>query len=217
MKKVRVWDLPTRVFHWLLAICVVASVVSAKTGAIIWHSRIGYAILVLLLFRLVWGIIGGRWSRFTSFVYSPGSLFSYLRGKGAPEHSVGHSPLGALSVFGLLAILIAQVATGMISDDEISFTGPLVRLVSSDTALAATGYHKNVGQWMIIALVVLHVAAIVVYLLRKNNLIAPMIHGDKLVDSAVPGSRDDITTRVAAAVVLAACAGLVSWIVLSGA
>src|SRR4051812_31198764 len=94
---VRVWDLPTRVFHWALAVCVVALVATAYIGgnAMAWHLRLGYAVLSLLLFRLVWGLVGGRWSRFGSFIYAPGTVLRYLRGQGQPEHSVGHTPLGA--------------------------------------------------------------------------------------------------------------------------
>lgn len=217
MTNVRVWDLPTRIFHWVLATCVVALVVTAKTGAIVWHSRLGYVVMALVLFRMVWGLIGGRWSRFTSFIYSPSTVFAYLRGKGKPEHEVGHNPLGAFSVFALLAVLAAQVGTGLISDDEISFTGPLVRLVSGDTALQATAYHKTWGQWLILGLVVLHVAAILFYLMKKKvNLIRPMWHGDKSLDWQANGSRDDAPTRLLAAICLCACAALVGWAVSSG-
>ena len=89
-----------------------------------WHARLGYAVLALLLFRLVWGFVGGRWSRFASFLYAPRSVLAYLRGQPHPDHLVGHNPLGAGSVFAMLAVLLAQVATGLVSDDEIAFTGP---------------------------------------------------------------------------------------------
>jgi cytochrome b len=96
--KVRVWDLPTRLFHWTLACCVVGSVVSAKMGgnAMVWHFRLGYVVAALLLFRVVWGLIGGRWSRFASFIYAPGTLLAYWRGKLGPHGrwEVGHSPMG---------------------------------------------------------------------------------------------------------------------------
>ena len=120
---VRVWDLPTRLFHWVLAACVIGSVVSAKVGgnAMVWHFRLGYAVLALLLFRLLWGVVGGRWSRFSSFICAPSTLLRYLRGQGRPgDHfHVGHSPLGALSVLSLLAVLLVQVGTGLVADDEL--------------------------------------------------------------------------------------------------
>jgi cytochrome b len=213
---VRVWDLPTRLFHWALLACVVGLFATAWIPGswITWHARLGYAVLSLLLFRLVWGFIGGRWSRFGSFIYAPGSIINYLRGKAHPDHLIGHNPLGAGSVFAMLAFLLAQVATGLVADDEIAFTGPLNRFVATAKGLAATWYHKEVGQRVIMALVILHVIAILYYLIRKkDNLVRPMVVGDKPVDreSVVP-SRDDAGSRLLALAVLAVCAGFVWWI-----
>ena len=212
--KVRVWDLPTRVFHWALALCIVALVITGNVGgnAMVWHFRIGLTVLALLLFRLVWGLVGGRWSRFAAFIFSPRNIINYLRGNGKPEHSVGHTPTGAGSVFALLAILLAQVGSGLISDDEIAFAGPLTRFVSSATVNLATNYHKNIGKWIILGLVVLHIGAIVFYLWRKQNLIKPMLHGDKQLAVAVPGSRDDAASRISALVVFGICGVFVWWV-----
>ena len=111
MSTVRIWDLPTRLFHWLLAASVVALVVTAKVGgnAMVWHFRLGYVVLALLAFRLVWGLVGGRWSRFASFVPTPGRLWRYLRGSSAEAESAGHSPLGALSGSGQEAEFIRSL------------------------------------------------------------------------------------------------------------
>jgi len=178
----------------------------------IWHFRFGYAVLTLLLFRIVWGLVGGRWSRFGAFIYSPQSVYNYLKGRGKAEHSVGHSPIGAGSVFAMLGILLAQVGSGLLSDDEIAFAGPLTRFVSNATVSLATNYHKNIGKWIVLALVLLHIAAIVFYLWRKHNLVGAMLHGDKELVTRVAPSRDDAASRTAALVVLAGCAGLVYWI-----
>ena len=219
---VRVWDLPTRLFHWLLAACVVASVLSAQIGgnAMVWHFRLGYGVFTLLAFRLVWGLIGGRWSRFASFVYAPDTVRRYLRGEHRPDehHDVGHNPLGAFSVFGLLALLAAQVGTGLFADDEIANTGPLIKFVSGATSLSLTKWHRGPGQWLIIALVLLHVAAIVFYLVRKKqNLVRPMLTGDKQLAATVPASADGLRSRVLAGLVLATCAAGVTWLVSLGA
>ena len=214
--RVRVWDLPTRLFHWLLAACVVLLVATGYIGgdAMQWHARLGYAVLTLLLFRLVWGFIGGHWSRFRSFLYAPSSVLAYVGGRAHPDHLVGHNPLGAGSVFAMLLVLLAQVGTGLFADDEIAFTGPLNRFVKTSTGLAATWYHKAVGQWLIVALVLLHVAAIVYYVKRKReSLVLPMIVGDKELEAPATPSRDDAASRVVALVVLAVCAGLVAWVV----
>ena len=214
LHKVRVWDLPTRVFHWALALCIVGLIITGNVGgnAMVWHFRIGLTVLALLLFRLVWGVVGGRWSRFAAFIYSPRSIINYLKGRGKAEHSVGHTPTGAGSVFALLAILLAQVGSGLISDDEIASSGPLVRFVSTATTQLATNYHKNIGKWIILALVVLHIAAIVFYLWRKQNLIKPMLHGDKQLAEAMPASRDNAASRLIALVIFGICGAFVTWI-----
>ena len=217
-KQVRIWDLPTRLFHWALVLCVIGSVVTAKLGgnATVWHLRLGYAALALLAFRLSWGVIGGRWSRFSSFVYSPAALWRYLRGRpAAGDHfEVGHSPLGALSVLAMLVWLLVQVGSGLIADDEIATTGPLVRFVSNELSLAWTGYHKGLGQWGLYALVSLHVAAILFYRVgKKRDLITPMLRGDKQVAADVPATRDSRATRLLALALLAACAAAVAGLV----
>ena len=214
LKKVRVWDLPTRIFHWLLVVGVVGMGVSGTVGgnAMVWHIRFGYAVLALLLFRMIWGVVGGRWSRFGAFIYSPRSVIDYLKGKGHVGHSVGHSPIGAGSVFTMLAILLAQVASGLISDDEIAFAGPLTRFVSNATVALATNYHANIGKWILLALVILHIAAIVFYLLRKHNLVGAMLHGDKELVHPAPPSRDDAVSRIAALLIFLLCVAVAYWV-----
>lgn len=219
---VRVWDLPTRCFHWVLALTLVASVVSAKIGgnAMIWHFRFGYLVFTLLAFRVLWGLVGGRWSRFSSFIYTPGTVIRYLRGQArADEHlDVGHNPLGSFSVIALLALLAAQVATGLLADDEIANVGPLNRFVSGAIAGQATHWHKDYGQWILLALVALHVAAILYYLLRKKlNLVRPMLVGDKPLPAGTPAATDSAATRLLALVLAVLCAGGVAWVASLGA
>lgn len=211
---VRVWDLPTRVFHWALALCIVGLLITGNIGgnAMTWHFRIGLTVLALLMFRLVWGLTGGLWSRFSAFVYSPASLINYILGRGKPEHSVGHTPTGAGSVFALLAILLAQVASGLVSDDEISSAGPLTRFVSGATVNLATNYHKNIGRWIVIGLVVVHIAAIVFYTWRKHKLVSAMVSGDKQLATPAMSSRDDAATRMTALVIFGICAAVVVWV-----
>jgi cytochrome b len=218
---VRVWDLPTRVFHWLLALLVVASIASAKIGgnAMQWHVYSGLMIMVLLLFRFAWGFVGGRWSRFKSFIYAPRDVLAYLRGDPGPggRFEVGHSPLGALSVFALLALLIAQVATGLVADDEIATTGPLNRFVAAATAQLATGWHKVIGQYLIFLLVATHVGAVVYYLrVKRRNLVAPMWHGDKMLAPDTPASADSARQRALALLLVAAGAVLAGWVYRQG-
>ncbi|VTU17263.1 putative Ni/Fe-hydrogenase B-type cytochrome subunit [Variovorax sp. PBL-E5] len=214
LPRTRVWDLPTRLFHWILAVAVIGLIATGLGDIMEWHFRLGYAVLSLLLFRLIWGFVGGRWSRFHAFVYAPSSLVAYLGGRGHPDHLIGHTPLGALSVFGVLGILAVQVSTGLVSDDEISASGPLTRFVSDAVVSAATGWHKAPGKWIVIALVSLHVLAVLYYVfVKRRPLVRPMISGDKLItEGAAPSSRDDAASRLVALVVFALCAGFAAWI-----
>lgn len=217
---VRVWDLPTRIFHWSLATVIVGSLISANVGgnAMVWHFRCGYAVLTLLLFRLVWGLVGGHWSRFKAFLYTPAHLLRYLRGAAHPHDGVAHSPLGALSVFGMLTALALQVGTGLFSDDEIFASGPLTRFVSNATVGQASAYHADIGKYLVLALVALHLLAIAFYVLvKKKRLVRPMIAGDKALPFPAPAARDDATTRLTALALLALCAAAVAWLVQLGA
>jgi cytochrome b len=218
---VRVWDLPTRLFHWLLAAAVAAQVVTGHIGgaAMTWHFRTGYCIFALLAFRLVWGLVGGHWSRFVNFVYGPASMLRYLRGRQRSDDlfHVGHNPLGSASVFAMLAMLSLQVATGLVADDDAGNTGPLNRFVSNAFALSATGWHKGPGQILILALIALHVAAIAFYTLhRRHELVRPMWHGDKLLAAPVPASVDDRITRMRALAIAVVCAAIVAAVVKLG-
>jgi cytochrome b len=217
--KTRVWDLPTRIFHWALAFCVFSLLITGFTGgdAMQWHYRFGYSVLTLLLFRLVWGIVGGKWSRFASFVYAPYSIIRYFKRQGDPLHSVGHNPLGAFSVFAMLGLLLAQVSTGLISDDEISAAGPLTKFVSNETVSLASSYHVTIGKLLVIVLIITHIAAIVFYLYKKReNLIKPMLHGDKLLPANTPASVDTAGTRGLALAILLLCAAAVYGLVSLG-
>jgi cytochrome b len=218
----RVWDLPTRVFHWVLALTLIGSVVTAKIGgnAMVWHVRLGLLVMALLLFRLVWGFVGGRWSRFVAFLYTPRHLMAYLRGDPVPQahFDVGHSPLGALSVFALLALLVAQVATGLVADDEIATTGPLNRFVETALGLQATSWHKGPGQYLILGLAALHIGAVLYYrIARGTDLIVPMWRGDKALAPGTPASADGAAQRAWAAVLMALALGLAAWVASLGA
>lgn len=212
---VRVWDLPTRLFHWALALAVAALFVSGKIGgaAMPWHGRFGYTVASLLLFRLVWGFIGGHWSRFGAFLPRPRAMLGAFKRRAESERVVGHNPLGALSVIAMLVFLAAQIGTGLFSEDKGEFAGPLSAFVSNAAVKLATGYHKRVGQFVLIALVGLHVLAIGYYYFgKKDNLVRPMIRGDKELAFEAPPSRDDAAARVKALVVLLTCVGIVAWL-----
>lgn len=218
MTTVRIWDLPTRLFHWLLAAAVVALIVTAKIGgnAMNLHFRLGYAVFALLVFRLLWGLVGGHWSRFSSFWPTPTRLSRYLGGRATVADTAGHNPLGALSMLAMLLVLAVQVGSGLFSDDEIAFAGPLTNLVSGAWVARLTHWHASVGQYLVIALVALHVLAIGVYRLRGQNLVRPMVVGDKTLDASVPAARDGAAARGLALVLLAVAAAVVYGVVQLG-
>ena len=183
MKKIiRVWDLPIRLFHWLLVLCIVGSFVSVNIGgnAMQWHTYFGYSVLTLLIFRIIWGFIGSTHARFISFFPSKKAILAYLQG--SSPRVLGHNPVGALSVFALLFVLCVQVVTGLFVDDEIAFQGPLAKYVSSSVSSFLSQIHEG-NQVVIYTLITIHIAAIWFYKKFKGeNLIKPMISGDKEID-----------------------------------
>jgi cytochrome b len=213
-RRVRVWDLPTRVFHWALVALVATSFVTGKVGgnAMTWHMYSGYAILALVLFRVVWGFVGGRESRFASFVKGPAAVLRYARtlpDRHSPHH-VGHNPLGGWSVVLLILSLGTQAATGLFASDDIFVEGPLAAKVSGATVkLATTIHHWN--EWVLIVLVCTHVVAILFYALyKRQDLVRPMVTGAKTLDREV----DHTPNRTPIALALAAAAAaFVYWLV----
>lgn len=211
---IRVWDLPLRLFHWALVLCVTGLLVTSQIGgeAMVWHFRFGYAVITLLLFRLIWGFVGGHWSRFSSFVFAPGTLLAYLRGQRSSATDTGHNPLGALAIFVMLLALLLQVSTGLMSDDEISSAGPLAVLVPNKWVSLATTYHTTIGKYLILGLIGLHLLALAIYrwVLHKP-LAKAMFTGDKLAEETSPASADGPRQRRGALLWLLACIGLVAW------
>jgi len=181
--KIKIWDLPTRIFHWALVAFVVTSFVTGQLGgnAMQYHLWSGYTILALLLFRLIWGFVGSPTIRFASFVRGPATVLRYARtlinGDYAPH--LGHNPLGGWSIVAMLAALLLQVGTGLFATDDIATQGPLYPLVSDHTSNWLSGIHVF-NQGVIIALVTLPLLAVLFYLLfKRDNLITPMITGTK--------------------------------------
>ncbi len=219
--RVRIWDLPLRLFHWALVVCLVGSVVSVKIGGngMVWHMRFGYAILTLVLFRLVWGFIGGRYARFSDFLSGPSNILGYLRGDPAVRVSAGHSPLGSLSVVALIVVLGLQASLGLFANDDIFTEGPLAKFVSKETSDAVTGWHHR-NEFLVYGLVLLHVGAIAFYrYVRGQRLVRAMIGGDKFagadaaIGPATPAANDGSALRLRGLAVLLACSAAVWYVV----
>ena len=220
MVTVRIWDLPTRFFHWGLACAVFGLVLTGQLGgnAMVWHFRFGYTVFSLLLFRLLWGFVGGHWSRWSSLPLSLGHVRAYLRGQSPEEHQAGHNPLGSWSVLAMLFFLALQVATGLVSNDEISNSGPLTSLVSGTVVSWATAWHKHWGKWSLIILVSIHLSAIMVYRWRLHHPLVPaMWHGNKDLPKPLVSSRDDLRNRVLSILIFALSVSVVIYVISSGA
>lgn len=174
--RVKVWDLPTRVVHWALAVLVVAGWLTADGQTMQIHRLIGYTILGLVIFRLYWGVFGGSTARFSEFVRSPAAAFAYLRG--ADPHRAGHNPLGAWSVVLLIALLASQVGLGLFAVDVDGMeSGPLARFVSYGAGRQAAEWHE-LNFRLLQAAIGLHLLAIAYYaVIRRRNLVGPMLTG----------------------------------------
>jgi cytochrome b len=215
MTRVRLWDRPIRFFHWTLALLVLAAFVTANVGGpwMVWHGRAGLAIVGLLVFRVVWGIAGSHHARFASFVPTPGRVRAYLGGR---WQGLGHNPLGALSVFGLLGLLAVQTGTGLLANDDIDFEGPLSSLVEKARSDSLTGLHHQLSN-VLLALIALHIVAVVFYLVfKKKNLVKPMLTGYQDVPSGQAPRHLRTGSAAVFAVALAAALGAV-WVASGGA
>jgi len=190
--QIRVWDLPTRLFHWLIVIFVVISFTTGMVGGnwMSYHLKSGYITLTLLIFRLSWGFWGGRYSRFVSFVHGPIAVMRYaktLLRKDTPK-LLGHNPMGGWSVMAMLAALLVQVGTGLFANDDIATQGPLYGWVSKSTSDWLTGIHIF-NKGVILFLVSLHLSAVLFYILIKHdNLIVPMVTGLRPWSEDAPSS-----------------------------
>lgn len=176
-----IWDIPTRAFHWLLVLTVGVSLYTGFFGDfedIDYHMLSGYGVLTLLIFRLAWGFLSKGNARFSRFTPSPATLASHLKGQHKPTHN-GHNPLGALSVFAMLILLLLQAVTGLFANDDIFTEGPLTHLVSYEASLELTSIH-SINRWLLVGLVGLHLIAISFYdIVKKLGLCIAMITGKR--------------------------------------
>ncbi|HUX81470.1 MAG TPA: cytochrome b/b6 domain-containing protein [Halothiobacillus sp.] len=182
--KVRVWDLPIRAIHWLLVLAVIGLWYTAEVLDTVdnldWHMDIGFVMIGLLVFRILWGFFGSETARFSHFVKSPGHIKSYIK---SPSKGIflGHNPLGALSVIAMLLSLLLQVGTGLFAHDELYTSAPLSDYVSSKTSALLTEIHQ-VNFNVLLGLIVLHLAAVAFYQFKKHDpLVRAMITGKRII------------------------------------
>lgn len=212
--RVEVWDIGVRLFHWSLVLLMVGAVATIKLGKLEYHTWCGYGILMLVLFRILWGFAGGTYARFTTFVKGPGAVIAYLKGlmRGAADTSLGHNPMGALSVLAMLAAVLFQASSGLLTNsDDFFFEGALYKWVGKDLSDKITTLHR-INEKVLYVLVVLHLAAIAFYyFFKKRNLVKPMISGSTTISGVVPPIRRG--SPGLALVLLALSVGFVIWLV----
>jgi len=188
---VKVWDLPTRLFHWtLVALMIVQWLTAEQSSTMDWHVRGGYAVLALVLFRLIWGFVGSDTARFSYFVRGPGAALEYVGAlrRGETPHYLGHNPLGAWSIVAMLILLVIQAGTGLFANDDILIEGPLYAWVSKGTSDWLTTIHK-LNFNLLLLVIAVHISAVLFYLLVKHeNLVHPMLSGFKRLPPELAGA-----------------------------
>jgi cytochrome b len=209
-RPVVVWDLPTRLFHWLVVVLVAAAYVTSRLNWMDWHARIGETLLALILFRLLWGCFGSETARFGNFLASPAAALHHLRQvfRREADQQVGHNPAGGWMVLLLLILLLGETLSGLYVNNDVSDAGPLTHLVPASISNAITVLHTILWN-ALLAAVVLHLLAIALYALAKgHDLVRPMLTGRKRLPAGIgaprlaPAARALLSLAGAAAVVI---------------
>jgi cytochrome b len=216
IRRVRVWDLPIRLFHWALVLIIIALYFTAAVfdSYLGWHMYLGVTVGGLVVFRVLWGLWGSETARFTQFVPGPRRLWHYLRHADREGVRLGHNPLGALSVIALLLLLAAQVGTGLFAHDDAFNEGPFHDWVSSDTADWLTGVHKQLF-YVLLGFITLHVLAVLFHVVvKRHDILRAMITGWMRIPAATRliGSNPRFAGPVAFLLAAAIAGGLAWWV-----
>lgn len=181
MRKVVIWDAPTRLFHWLTAVLVAAAYATWRFDWMDWHVWVGYVLLVLVIFRVLWGFVGSETARFTSFLASPRAAVAHLAHlfHREPDREIGHNPAGGWMVLLLLALLLGESLSGLYVNNDVAEDGPLTQIVPAPVSNLIDALHTYLW-WTLLAAVTLHILAVAVYRTAKGqNLVLPMVTGRK--------------------------------------
>mgnify|MGYP001942600210 FL=1 len=212
-KNILIWDIPVRIFHWALVICLIGAWYTSEgeRGLIDIHLLFGYSILALVLFRVFWGFIGTKYAKFSQFIPTPTAIKLYLTGKN--KFHLGHNPLGSLMVFFMLALLLLQAISGLFMSDEIFTNGPYFDSVSKNIQQLMSTIHHTVFD-IIVIVSILHIGAIFYYLLvKKQNLITAMFTGKQWVEDKLRGLSIKHSKLVTACILLVLVCAFVYWLV----
>jgi cytochrome b len=218
VKQRQVWDLPVRLFHWALVAAFISAFVTNRLGVAYfqYHVWSGYAVITLVSFRILWGLIGTRHAKFWQFVRGPGATLRYAHGvlHGRTLRYAGHNPLGAYMVVTLLIAIGTQAVSGLFGNDDIFNTGPLVGYVDKELSLRLTSLHRHLFYW-IAAAVAVHVVAVIAHqVFKQENLIVAMITGRK-PQHCVPEGEIIHSSRTWLAVLLVVALAAVLWLIVA--
>lgn len=209
--RMRIWDLPTRLIHWLFVALIPFSWWSATNDHLQWHRLSGYTLLGLLIFRLIWGLVGSETARFTEFLKGPRAILAYVRGQGPTP--IGHNPMGGWSVAAMLLVLCGQVGMGLFAVDEDGLDpSPLAKFVSFETGRTIAKLH-HLNFYLLLGLIVLHMTAVAVYAARGQSLVGSMVTGRRTFASETAAPRLALAWL---ALPVAAIASLLAWILAHG-
>jgi cytochrome b len=212
MRPIKVWDLPVRLFHWLIVVLIAAAWGTQELGLMDWHMRVGWTILTLVLFRVGWGFVGSDTARFSRFLRSPLAAFRHLarlRQREA-DREIGHNAAGGWMVLVMLVLIGVQGGTGLFANDDSDTEGPLMHLVGKSRSDWLSHIH-SINFNLIEAVIVLHVLAILAYaVLKRQNLVRPMVTGTKQLPNDAAAPR--LVNPAWALLVLVIAAGIMSWI-----
>jgi cytochrome b len=213
MRRIKVWDLPVRLFHWAIVVLIFLAWATQEWNRMDWHVWIGYTILTLLLFRIVWGLIGSDTARFAQFLRSPLAALAHLSHitRREADQEIGHNAAGGWMVLVMLLLIAVQACTGLFANDDGSTEGPLMHFVSKDRSDWLSHIH-SLNFTLIEIVIALHIVAVLAYaVLKRQNLVRPMITGTKQLRGDVAAPR--LVSPVWALLTLAIAAGVVAWVV----
>ena len=218
-KTVKIWDLPVRIFHWSLVILFVAAYVTNSLGSeyFTYHLWTGYAMIVLVSFRILWGLVGTYHARFINFIRNPITTTKYAVSflKKTEKHYAGHNPLGAIMVVILLLGILVQAVTGLFTNDEILNVGPLYAYVTDELSLKLTSLHRQIFYW-ILGAIVLHILAVAFHVwFKRDNIIKAMFTGKKNAEG-LEGEPTIKSSRIWLAIIIVVALALVlAWVISS--
>ena len=210
-----IWDLPLRIFHWSFAFTILASWYTAEQGAdlVEIHMKLGFVALALLVFRILWGIIGPKHARFSQFIPSPKTLFNYLQKSEKYKSSPGHNPLGAL----MILLIATQAISGLFINDDVFSSGPYYGSISNELEKVMGFLHHNTFDFMIAA-IILHLGAIAYYWrVKKQNLVLPMVTGKKTAEQVAATDAIPHSKIILGCILAICCVGFVYWLVIINA